>query len=113
MLDLPQEDLEELVNIIMIPLRVDKSLPEVLNYDNHLEVFAKLCPFELIAEIFCILEEVVLNLADCGYEANLDRFIESLQVIIVFERSFDEELFAYSLFPADLNNLGVLVQHAK
>jgi len=67
----------------------------------------------VVAEIFGIFEEVELNLADCWHEANLNRLIDILKVIVVFEGTFDEELFAYSFFPADLYDLGVLVQHAK
>jgi hypothetical protein len=52
-------------------------------------------------------------LADCGHESNLNRLIDGLKVIVVFKGSFDKELFAYSFFPADLNNLGILVKHAK
>ena len=37
-LDFRQEDLEELANIICITLRFDESLPEVLDYNYHLEV---------------------------------------------------------------------------
>ena len=77
-LDLPQENIKELINILFIRLRVIESAPEVLNYENYLEVVTKLCPFEFLAEIFCIVEEFVLNLADCGHEANLDRLIECL-----------------------------------
>jgi hypothetical protein len=67
----------------------------------------------LVAEIFGVFEEFELTLADCGHEANLNRLIDSLKVIVVFEGSFDEELFAYSFFPADLYNLGFLVQQIK
>jgi hypothetical protein len=52
-------------------------------------------------------------LADCGHEANLNRLIDGLKVIVVFEGSFDEEFFAYSFIPAYLYNLGFLVKHAK
>ena len=113
MLDFQQKYLKKLVNIICIPLRGDESLPKVLDYDYHLEVVPQLGPLQLVAEIFGIFEEVELNLADCWHEANLNRLIDILKVIVVFEGTFDEELFAYSFFPADLYDLGVLVQHAK